>query len=62
VVGIERLKESFMWTLVIWTSPNDSVTHDYRTKAEALVIARNCIDAYAIELYGPNGEYEGFSD
>ena len=51
-----------MWTLVIWTSPNDSVTHDYRTKAEALVIARNCIDAYAIELYGPNGEYEGFSD
>jgi len=62
VVGIIGIKESFMWTLVIWTSPNDSASYDYRTRMEALAIGRNCIDAYAVELYGPDGEYEGFSD
>jgi hypothetical protein len=51
-----------MWTLVIWTSPNDSASYYYRTRMEALAIGRNCIDAYAVELYGPDGEYEGFSD
>ena len=57
VVG-NLLKESFMWTVVAWKSGPSCDSTDYRTKEEAYEAARNADSRYAIEIYGPNGEYD----
>ena len=48
-----------IWRVVIWTSPNkgDSTEHD--TKDAAYEWANEHHDAHAIEIYGPDGFYDG---
>lgn len=61
LVGFGRSsRETVMiWRVVIWTSPNkgDSTEHD--TKDAAYEWANEHHDAHAIEIYGPDGFYDG---
>lgn len=48
------------WELIIWTSERDSriVLSDDKPTAMEYAHSDNTKDAVAIELYGPDGEYD----
>lgn len=46
------------WEVVIWETPNRSFYQTFETKAEAYQYANRYLEAHAIEIYGPNGEYD----
>lgn len=58
MVGIIGLKESFMWTVVLWKPGSRVDSTDYQTREEAYEAANEADSRYAIEIYGPNGEYD----
>lgn len=47
------------WRVVIWTTANNGNSFYVGTKAEAYVLTNEHTDAYAIEIYGPDGFYDG---
>jgi hypothetical protein len=47
-----------MWEVVLWYG-NKPTRKEFATKEEAYTWSNNHNDATAIEVYGPNGEYDG---
>ena len=47
-----------MWRVVIWTSSNKGDSIECDTKEAAYEAANEHYNAYAIEIYGPNGFYD----
>lgn len=49
-----------MWELILWTSPNRSCRFEFNTKEEAYLAANHprWYAVVAVEIYGPNGEYD----
>lgn len=47
-----------MWRVVIWTSTNNGDSTECDTKEAAYKLASDNYNAYAIEIYGPNGFYD----
>jgi hypothetical protein len=48
-----------MWRVVIWTTANNGDSFDVDTKDDAYTMANEHSDAYAVEIYGPDGFYDG---
>jgi hypothetical protein len=49
-----------MWEVCIWTTPSKGFRREFKTREEAYTFA-NSQQAFAIEVYGPNGEYDAVS-
>jgi hypothetical protein len=50
--------ENGKWEVVVWHSLKVGVRDTFATKEEAYEHANRVPGAYAVEVYGPDGEYD----
>lgn len=48
-----------MWEVVIWTDASHCYRFEFGTKESAYLWANDRPNVFAVEVYGPNGEYDG---
>jgi hypothetical protein len=48
-----------MWRVILWVTDEDNDSFDVETKEDAYILADKYAHVYSIEIYGPDGFYDG---